>query len=63
MHKELSAFNYAAAHGGILWVSPCAGIRWHIFACPAGLGLHTFGLLDDFSEVANGVYKKLKEYG
>ena len=29
----------------------------------SGVALHTFGLLDDFTEVANSVYKKLKEYG
>jgi len=29
----------------------------------SGVALHTFGLLEDFSEVANDVYKKLKEYG
>ncbi len=28
-----------------------------------GIALHTFGLLREFEEYANGVYKKLKDYG
>ncbi|MGC8600464.1 MAG: hypothetical protein ACP5LX_05380, partial [Nitrososphaeria archaeon] len=34
---EASPFKAEMARG----FSPCAGISWHIFACPAGLGLHS----------------------
>lgn len=29
----------------------------------SGVALHTFGLLDDFADFANGVYKRLKDFG